>query len=643
MTGELQRDALVKHALPAPGAGRVGGLWGRRLGDTIERWMLHVSQDALLDGFRSRPGVQPWIGEHLGKYLCGAIGASGFFPRPDLAERVRGLVEAWVPCQEEDGYLGTYLPPDRWKPGDPAREAQTPCWDLWVHKYAILALLSYEALTGWAPALEAARRAGELVAAEFGPDSPRDLNRTDEHAGLASGSALEAMLLLHRRTGEARYLDFAHRVVGDFWEREDGPRIMPALRDGAPAHTIGDGKAYEMMSCFVGLTEYARATADIGLVQLLVATRDRIADQLRYPTGGMSDVEWFKPPGCLREEAPLETCVSFTWIQWNLRLFELTGDARALDLAEETAWNQILPAVCPDGSTWTYHLPTTGPKAFSRRWIQGVDGRYEGASLSCCHTNGQRALALFPQYAYTAAADGALAVNFYGACSAELDLPDAGRVQVEQETAFPADGAVRLRVRVQGGGPVAVALRVPGWAGGLQLDGTWREAGADGRVRTEVTGEQRLQIELPMEPRLLVLGGSNRGKVSLARGPLVFALDQPPDGWSLDQVALELDPRDAPADLAVSSGLTGWPAVEAPLARLAKSVVAEADQSGAPQRATGRLEPILFAGLDGHPRWDVADGDDAPWDAASTRSLPTYRSMFPLAGLAVAGERSATE
>ncbi len=625
-------DALLpRYEILANHAPHLGGLWGRRLADTVERWMLHVSEDALLDGFRQRPGVQPWIGEHLGKYLLGAVGAAAFVPQAALAARLERLVTAWVACQEPDGYLGTYLPAERWQPGDPQRPAQAPCWDLWVHKYAILGLLAYAERTGWAPALAAARRAGDLVAAEFGPGSPRDLNRTDEHAGLASGSILEAILLLHRRTGATAYLELARRIVTDFWERPDGPRLMAGLRAGAPVHTIGDGKAYEMMSCFVGLAEYARTTGDRGLLDLLLAARDRIAAQVRYPTGGMSDVEWFKEPGRLREEAPLETCVSFTWLQWNLRLFALSGDPAALDLAEEVAWNQLLPAVCPDGSTWTYHLPITGPKIFSRQWIQGVEGRYGGASLSCCHTNGQRALALFPRWAYSAGAPGELAVNFYGESGGVFDVPGTGRVHVRQSTDYPASGIVELEVSVAAGRSLVLALRVPGWAGGLRVEGADRATAADRRVRLAVAGNRRLRVELPMEPRLVAAGGSNRGKVALARGPLLFALDpeQAPPGWELDQVALALDARLPPAAVQVGSGAGGWPVLRVPVARLPTGVVAPAAALARCDRSEAAFEPILFAGLGGRPRGEEPDRAGAPWDAADTAALPTYRTLFP--------------
>ena len=57
--------------------------------------------------------------------------------------------------------------------------------------------------------------------------------------------------------------------------------------------TTGRGKAYEMMSCFVGLTEYARVTDDQALLSKVIEARDHIADYYREVNGCMSEREWF--------------------------------------------------------------------------------------------------------------------------------------------------------------------------------------------------------------------------------------------------------------------------------------------------------------------------------------------------------------
>ena len=605
----------------------VGGSWGAILESTCQKWMLHVDENLLLSGFRHRPGIQPWIGEHIGKYLLGAIPTSQMLRCTELAEKAQRLVEELVKCQEEDGYLGTYLKEGRWLgygdvgPGD--------VWDVWVHKYCILALLAYQEFAGWEPALEAAVKAADLLLKEFGPGR-RDINKCDYHTGLASGSVLEPIMLLYQRTGEQRYLDFAHHLLSR-WEAPDGPRIMPVLRERGDVSTIGNGKAYEMLSCFVGLVEYARVTGDREVLQLVLEARDRIADTQRYPTGGMSNKEHFWRPGLSPEWGSMETCVTFTWIQLNLRLFELTGDERALDLVEEAAWNQLLPAVSPQHDTWSYHLSMTGPKRFFKEWIQGVDkGKtsFGGAPLTCCHTNGQRGLALAPLYTYGVTPQGALAVNLYGESEGWLELPGVGRVQITQHTDFPRAERVTLQVIPEGDGEYELLLRRPPWVNAVVVDGQ-KAAESGRRIIVRRSGRATVHICLEMGPHVRMCGFEARGKCAIAYGPLILAMDHAPKGLDLDQVALVLGRSEITRNLSVLME-NGWPVVDVPVAGIPKFAVFDA---GVELAGTVRLRPVLFAGLEGNPGLErVINGTAMPsYNLAKKRQtlFPEYRVLLP--------------
>ena len=64
---------------------------------------------------------------------------------------------------------------------------------------------------------------------------------------------------LYRLTGEKRYGDFCKYFLGA-WEQPNGPHIVSRLLDGKGVNKVGNGKAYEMLSCINGLLEWYRTT-----------------------------------------------------------------------------------------------------------------------------------------------------------------------------------------------------------------------------------------------------------------------------------------------------------------------------------------------------------------------------------------------
>ncbi len=159
-----------------------------------------------------------------------------------------------------DGYLGTYLEKDRWTE-----------WDVWAHKYAIIGLVNYYAVTGYKPALETAERAADLICRTFGDEAgKRDLMPAGEHDGLAPGSILEPMVDIYRYTGNLKYLAFCRYILRAY-EQSDGPRIISQLEKYADVTRVGDAKAYEMLSCFLGILKYYKLTGEGKYLRILEA------------------------------------------------------------------------------------------------------------------------------------------------------------------------------------------------------------------------------------------------------------------------------------------------------------------------------------------------------------------------------------
>src|ERR1700678_4571373 len=105
-------DAVSPAVPPAlhpltPSAVRIGGWLGARIDANESRRLLVVDTEPLLDGYRHRPGNQPWIGEHVGKWMHAATLAWAYSGDEALRRKLDTVAAALIATQEPDGYLGT--------------------------------------------------------------------------------------------------------------------------------------------------------------------------------------------------------------------------------------------------------------------------------------------------------------------------------------------------------------------------------------------------------------------------------------------------------------------------------------------------------------------------------------------------------
>jgi DUF1680 family protein len=507
----------------APSHIRLDGWLGARIDANEKNRLLKVDTEPLLAGYRKRPGNHPWIGEHVGKWLHASTLAWAYSADPALKAKLDRVVADLIACQEPDGYLGTYSPDQRfglYKGAD---------WDVWSHKYNLIGLLTYYQYTGNQPALEACRKMGDLLIATF--PARKSILKAGTHVGMAATSVLEPIVLLYRFTAEPRYLDFARYIVKS-WDESGGPKIIATLLAEKKVNKTANGKAYEMLSNLVGLCELARATGNRDLLEpVRNAWTDIVANRL-YITGSASAGEHFKDDHVLPNQVGAhicETCVTTTWIQLNLQLLRLTGDAKYGGELERTFYNHLAAAQHPRGDDWCYYTALEGKKPYD-------------PGINCCHSSGPRGMALAVQAAYlNFRPDGAdaLLVNTFETSRAELEL-GGEKVSVVQSSRFPREGESTLTLHMVRPARFALLVRVPKWvrmpsgadhfmmAVNNQSELAGREKFSDHAIvqAREWKDGDRVTLSYKLGPRLLTGHHGNAGRAALAWGPFVLAYDE---------------------------------------------------------------------------------------------------------------------
>jgi len=602
-------EAVAERFVPlALESQQLGGLLAARMHANTEGRLLHLDATGCLAGFLERNSAghfdSAWAGEHAGKFLDAACMALRYRESEALRQLAEHVARTLLASQEPDGYLGTYPAARRWTG-----------WDVWVHKYNLIGLLSYYELTGDHEALRACHAVGNLLVRTFG-EAPgqRDILEAGEHVGMAALSVLEPMCRLYRFTGDERQLEFC-RYLLRAGEGPRGPRIVAALTAGASVDQVANGKAYEMLSNLNGLTDLYRLTGDVALLEAVLRGWDDIVRHQLYRTGALSAAEHFQPEGrllTLQSSNVGEMCVTVTWLQLNFRLLRLTAEARFGHEIERTVFNQLLAAQDARTGDISYYTSWVGPKEFT-------------SALLCCVSSGPRAIALLPQLVW-GLDRGALFVNLYAPGRARLE-PGGVPVEVRSETNFPADGRVAFTVEAQRPAPLTIRLRVPEWVTRFRATlGGRTFAGSPGRLlditHTWVPSD-RLDIEMDMPVELGPGGPRYPDYRFLQRGPQLLALERSlnPDVPYLHRVALDDEKRPAVSLVRRAGRSKGAPAY-------AIDALVGVPSGGGPLRLERRAVALV-------PFADSLDGRVWMTAAAAARRDPPAATAFARASLSV--------
>ena len=160
-------------------------------------------------------------------------------------------------------------------------------------------------------------------------------------------------------------------------------------------------------------------------------------------------------------------------------------------------------------------------------------------------------------------AHDALAVHLYGDSTARFEI--AGRqVTLVQTSNYPWDGAVAIEVGPEAPVEFTLYLRFPAWCrkAALRVNGKLVDleaATVDGyaAIRREWRQGDKVELDLEMSMARLFANPNVRqdiGRVALARGPLIYCVEETDNGGGLHRIAL---PREARLEARKEPNLLG--------------------------------------------------------------------------------------
>lgn len=507
------------HILP-PGGVSLRGRLGKALEKSVNHRLKKVNYDHLVAPFRDRNERDGrWRCEFWGKIVRSAIRSWHAVPDPGLEQLIRKTVHDLCATQTPDGCISSY----------PA-ELQTKDWDIWGRKYALLGLCRYyREIERSEEVRHAVARCLDHLMTQVGPEAQRIVD-CGHHTGLAASSLLGAVVAAARVTGEKRFLDYAKWIAAQGGSTE-GDIFALARRGTAPAE-LGNGKAYEMTSCFEGLLELYRETGDPEQLDAVMKYFRAVRDRELFITGagGLKDMWgefWYEGRrNQTRSDAGSlgETCVTTTCIRFFGQILRLTGELSAADEMERALYNGILGAMVPDGSWWLHANPTPlAGSSFKKRAGDQIPGYGE----DCCVAQGPEALATAACYAVMRTEEGP-AVLFYEACEAKIPLADGSEAALSITGNYPDGATAAITVSLSAPRRFRLKLRVPAWSTRTRIRVAGEEIPARPGTFAEIdrlwrTGDR---VELEFDLRFRAVPAPDGGALLAAmRGPVLFARD----------------------------------------------------------------------------------------------------------------------
>ena len=543
------------------------GSVGERIQANLDNWLLRALQanPGMLDMFRVRdrkpePQLVPWAGEFVGKYLISAVQALRMTDDPRLRQQVSNVVAELIATQADDGYVGPF----------PKNIRLLKNWDLWGHYHAIQALLLWNEYSGDPAALSAARKAGDLVCNTYLDTGKRVFDAGDSEMNMA---ILTGIAMLHRVTGEPRYLRMAREVEKD-WERA-GDYLRAGL-DGRE-YFQSPKPRWESLHDLQGLVEMWRITGEAKYREAFEHHWRSIRRWDRRNTGGFSSGE--QATGNPYTPSAIETCCTVAWMAITIDYLKLTGDPHAADELELTTLNGGLGAQHASGRWFTYNTPMDGVREASAHTIV-FQSRAGTPELNCCSVNGPRIPGMLSEWAVLAAPDG-LALNWLGAGRFTAKLADGTPVMITSSDDAWRNGRTELRVESKAKDSFTLRVRIPAWAKApkLLLKGQpipSVTAGSYAVVKRNWNVNDKLELSFTMPVRFVPGANEAVGKVSLYRGPLLLAYDQAQNAFDEDAIPLanlakqaeakqvEMDARHERTSTATGAVSEPWCVVEVP-------------------------------------------------------------------------------
>ena len=483
------------------------------------------------------------------KTIEGASYVLQTYPDAKLKAYIDSVLDVVAAAQESEGYLYTARTinpqhPHGWAANKRWAAEEHASHELYNLGHMVDAACAHYQATGSTKFLDIAKRYADCVVREVGPNAGQ--------ACVVPGHQIAEMALarLYVLTGEKKYLDEAKFLLDyrgktphkDVYSQSDKPVVNQTEAWG---HAVRAGYMY------AGMADVAALLGDSSYIKAIDTIYENIVSRKYYLTGGVGARHGGEAFGADYELPNLtaynETCAAIAMVYLFERMFLLHGDAKYIDCLERTLYNGVISGMSVDGGKFFYPNPLSSDGRY-RFNADGTMTHQPWFGCACCPSNLCRFIPSMPGYIY-GVRDNDLYVNLYAANTATLALGGKS-VTIQQDTNYPWDGDIAIKVLQNKAKAFNMMVRIPGWVQSRVVPSDLYAYNDDIFSTYEITvnGQKvdselengymvinrnwkkgdvvRIHFDMPVRtvvasPRV----SDDRGRVAVERGPLVYCTE----------------------------------------------------------------------------------------------------------------------
>lgn len=471
-------------------------------------------------------GRGEWGWEELPYWLKGYVSMGYLLDDPAVQAESKVWIEGVLASQRPDGDFGPAV-------GDPPKR------DFWGNMIMLYCLQTYYEATEDPRVLALMERYFR-----FQMQVPDEAFLNGYWQKVRGGDNLHSVLWLYNLTGEKWLLDLAEKIHRNTTDWTSPTHPFESIRNAKSKRAgtewpdwfgdLPDWHNVNVAQAFREPAQHWQLTGDQADMEATYRNFRTIRHYFGQVPGGMFGGDENSRPGYDDPRQGIETCGIVEQMNSDEHLLRISGDPFWADQAEDVALNTYPASMMPDQRSLRYLTAPNMPLSDSESHHPGIDNGgpfllMNPFSSRCCQHNHTQGWPYYAENLWMATPDDGLLAALY--CASEVTAKvgtDGAEVTLVEETHYPFDEGVRIRIE-RGGGSFPLYLRIPRWCDGAALKvngepaGTSLSPSAYVRIEREWKRGDVVDLTLPMSLSVNTWA-ANHHSVSVDYGPLTFSL-----------------------------------------------------------------------------------------------------------------------